>query len=135
MSQFTVRRAKQNCSIATDGTLTGCHYLAASRRSTSASPPKATSAILQGMRTKLDKLKAAWAAGDTAEALRIAAWFPGLGEAGPAILRAHKAQWNPAFYRQIGCDPDELVRAGLTALAERYRLPPAEIMWAPPIAA
>ena len=79
MSQFTVRRAKQNCSIATDGTLTGCHYLAASRRSTSASPPKATSAILQGMRTKLDKLKAAWAAGPTDRSAAIQMSLSGPG--------------------------------------------------------
>jgi len=57
------------------------------------------------MQTKLEQLKAAWASCDTAEALRIAARFPRLGEAGPAIQRAHQAQWNPAFYRQIGRDP------------------------------
>ena len=78
------------------------------------------------MQTKLDKLKAAWTAGDTAWALRIAARFPELGEHGPAIKRAHECLNGSGsrFYQQIGRDPAAIVAAGLAALAARYRLPP-----------
>ena len=74
------------------------------------------------MDTKLATLKAAAAAGDWPEALRIAARFPQLGDDAPAIKRAHEAAWHPAFFRQLGRDPDELVLAGIEALRRRYRL-------------
>ena len=74
------------------------------------------------METKLSKLKAAWHAGDQIGALRIAARFPALGDAKKAISQAWAAAQNPAFYRQLGHDPEQLVNDGLQALAARYEL-------------
>lgn len=74
------------------------------------------------METKISKLKAAAASGNWAEALRIAARFPRLGEHGPIIIRAHEALHSAAFYRQLGRDPEALVAAGIEALKQRYRL-------------
>ena len=74
------------------------------------------------MQTKLATLKAAAAVGDWPEALRIAARFPRLGDDAPAIQRAHEAAWHPAFFRQLGRDPDALVRSGIEALRRRYGL-------------
>jgi len=74
------------------------------------------------MQTKLSKLKDAATRGDWATALRIAAKFPQLGEHAAAIKRAHEAGHSPAFYRQLGRDPDALVAAGIAALRDRYGL-------------
>lgn len=74
------------------------------------------------MDTKLSKLKAAWHAGDQIGALRIAARFPVLGDAKKAITQAWAAVQNPAFYRQLGHDPEQLVSEGLEAMAARYEL-------------
>lgn len=76
----------------------------------------------RGMQTKLDKLKAAAAAGRWDDALAIAAKFPRLGEHAAAIKRAHEALHSPGFFRQIGRDPDMLVQIGIDALRERYGL-------------
>ena len=54
--------------------------------------------------------------------MRIAAKFPQLGAHAAAIKRAHEASHSAAFYRQIGRDPDELIRAGIQALRERYNI-------------
>jgi len=72
--------------------------------------------------TKISQLKQAAARGDWATALRIAAKFPQLGAHAAAIKRAHEASHSAAFYRQIGRDPDELIRAGIQALRERYNI-------------
>lgn len=74
------------------------------------------------METKLNQLRAAWAAGDRMGALRIAARFPRLGAEKEAITRAWEASQRPALYRQMGRDPDALVEAGMEALAARYGL-------------
>jgi hypothetical protein len=74
------------------------------------------------MQTKLARLKDAAARGDWAQALRIAAKFPELGEHAAAIKRAHEANHSPEFYRQLGRDPEACVAAGIAALCERYRL-------------
>lgn len=74
------------------------------------------------MQTKLDKLKAAAAAGRWDDALSIAARFPRLGEHAAAIKRAHEAMHSPGFYWQIGRDPDKLIQIGIDALKARYRL-------------
>jgi hypothetical protein len=75
------------------------------------------------METKIARLKAAYADGDYAETLRIAARFPRLGVEKEPITRAWAALQNPAFYRDLGLDPDELVVAGIAAVRRRYRLP------------
>jgi hypothetical protein len=74
------------------------------------------------METKLSKLKAAASSGDWAGALRIAAKFPQLGEHKTVIVRAHECFVNPAFYRQLGRDPEACIEAGISALRIRYRL-------------
>ncbi len=74
------------------------------------------------METKLSKLKAAYAAGDYREALRIAARFPQLGAEKEAICRAWQAIQSPAFYREIGRDPELLIAQGVAALKKRYAL-------------
>lgn len=72
--------------------------------------------------TKLAKLKALWAAGDKAVALKLAAKFPRLGEFDAIIRRGHAALTRPDFYRELGHDVDALVAAAYAALAERYQL-------------
>lgn len=74
------------------------------------------------MVTKLAKLKAAYAAGDYPAALRIAARFGQLGREKETITRAWAAYQNPAFYRELGRNPDELFRLGIAAIARRYNL-------------
>lgn len=78
--------------------------------------------ILVLMQTKLSKLKDCAATGDWAGALRIAAKFPELGQHKADIVRAHECLVNPAFYRQLGRDPEACVNAGIDALRTRYRL-------------
>lgn len=72
------------------------------------------------METKLSKLVAAALAGDWQTAIRIAARFPDLGEQRDAIKRAHEVQFNPAFYQQLGFEPEALFAAGVEALKARY---------------
>ena len=72
--------------------------------------------------TKLQQLKDAAAAGDWATALRIAARFYDLGDDQPTITRAHECAVRPAFYRQLGRNPDEAIAAGIAALKRRYAL-------------
>ena len=74
------------------------------------------------METKLSKLLAHAKKGEWQEALRIAARFPQLGDQKAAILRAHEAYGNAAFYRQIGRNPDALIADGIAALKTRYML-------------
>lgn len=72
------------------------------------------------MVTKLEAVRAAMAAGDTAGALRIAAKFPRLGKHDKAIRQGWAAIQTPDFYRQIGKDPAALVEAGKIAIVERF---------------
>lgn len=58
--------------------------------------------------------------GDWRAALKLAASFPVLGEHKVAIERGWEAMVRPELYRQMGKDPDELVRAGIAALKARY---------------
>jgi hypothetical protein len=72
--------------------------------------------------SKLSLVRAAAAAGDWREAIRIAAKFQQLGPHREAITRAWAAIQNPDFYRDIGQDPQALIDAGVAALQERYGL-------------
>ena len=72
--------------------------------------------------SKLARLRAAFAAGDTVTALRIAAKFPRLGDHAGPITRAWAAHSNPDFYRQLGHDPAALILAGIDALRDKYAL-------------
>lgn len=69
---------------------------------------------------KLDAVLAAMARDDWPEAIRLAAKFPRLGAQAQAIMRAHEALQRPAFQRQLGRDPAQLIEAGKAALNERY---------------
>ena len=74
------------------------------------------------METKLSKVKRAWLQGDYIGALRIVAKFGQLGDQKEAITRAWAAYQNPAFYRETGKDPQELIQSGITAIRIRYGL-------------
>jgi hypothetical protein len=62
---------------------------------------------------------APWAAGDRIGALRIAAWFIDRSEATKAFKRGMDAHNNPQFYRQLGKDPELLLRTALQILAQK----------------
>lgn len=70
--------------------------------------------------TKLSVLLGFMQAGEWRKALSLAAKFHDLGAHKKQITRAHDALQNPEFYRQIGKDPEALVREGVEALKERY---------------
>lgn len=74
------------------------------------------------MKTKLSKVQDAMRAGNWAKALSIAAKFPRLGAEKKAIEGAHDALRSPAFYRQIGKDPDTMVAEGIAALKTKYAI-------------
>jgi len=69
---------------------------------------------------KIDTLVSLMRTGDWPAALSLASKFPRLGPHGAAIKRAHAACCWPDFYRQLGRDPEGLVRTGIQALKERY---------------
>jgi hypothetical protein len=71
---------------------------------------------------KIDLLRTAAARGDWVQALSIAAKFHNLGTHKAVITRAHNAIQSPGFYLQIGQDPTTVIKAGIAALKERYRL-------------
>ncbi len=70
--------------------------------------------------TKLSQLKQHMADGDSRAALKLAASFSQLGQQKVAITRAWNAITSPAFYREIGRNPDKLIEQGLEAIQERY---------------
>lgn len=72
--------------------------------------------------TKLSRLKAAAAAGNWEEVLRIASKFHELGDHKGAITRAWSAIQNPQFYRDIGQEPVTLINTGIAAIKERYQI-------------
>lgn len=72
--------------------------------------------------TKLSQIRAALAAGDNLRALSIAAKFPRLGEQKSRITRGHAAAQSPAFYRELGHDPDALVADAIAAMRERWAI-------------
>ena len=74
------------------------------------------------MQTKLSQVKQYMADGNYHTALRLAASFPRLGDHREPITRGWAALTNPGFYREIECDPDELVAAGLDAIRERWNI-------------
>jgi hypothetical protein len=75
------------------------------------------------MQTKLATLRQYMAAGDYRAALRLAAGWPRLGPQRATITRAWAAWQNPAFYAELGHDPQRLIDAGLAAIRTRYGIP------------
>jgi hypothetical protein len=72
------------------------------------------------MTTKLEQLRNFMREGDHRAALKLAAGWSRLGEARDAIQRGWAALTNPDFYREIGKDPDELIRLGIEAIRKQY---------------
>lgn len=71
---------------------------------------------------KLDAVLDAMRADNWPEAIRLAAKFPRLGAEAKDIMRAQEALARPAFQRQLGRDPAQLIEAGKAALLRRYAL-------------
>ncbi len=70
--------------------------------------------------SKLSILRGMMGRNEWVVAIRHAARFPQLGEEKGPITRAWAAYTNPAFYRQIGRNPDTEFSAGIEALKRRY---------------
>jgi hypothetical protein len=75
------------------------------------------------MKSKTDQIRDIWAGGDRIGALRIAARFFDRSTNTKIFKRGMDAHNNPGFYRQLGKEPQELVKAALEVLAERFELP------------
>ncbi len=69
---------------------------------------------------KIEQLAEMMSAGDWHKAIRFAARFPQLGKHREPILTAASALLAPELYRQMGRDPDLLVRSGLVAIRDRF---------------
>jgi hypothetical protein len=74
------------------------------------------------MRCKTDQIRAGWAEGDRIDALRLAAQFFDRSNETMIFKRGMDANNHPDFYRQLGKDPRELIRAALEMLAKRFDL-------------
>jgi hypothetical protein len=74
------------------------------------------------MDCKSDQIRAAWAAGDQIGALRVAARFFDRSANTKTFKRGIDAYNNPGFYRQLGKDPEHIVRGALDVLAKRFDL-------------
>jgi hypothetical protein len=74
------------------------------------------------MNCKTDQIRAAWAAGDRIGALRVAARFFDRSIDTKVIKRGMNAHNHPGFYRQLGKDPEQMVRNALDVLARRFNL-------------
>jgi len=72
---------------------------------------------------KTHQILDAWAAGDQIGALRIAARFFDRSTATKTFQRGMDANNHPGFYRQLGKEPQELIRAALALLAKHFDLP------------
>lgn len=70
----------------------------------------------------INKLREHWAANNYRKALRLAASWPRLGDHKDAIQKGWAAANNPAFYMELGHNPEALFATGLRAVAERYEL-------------
>lgn len=69
----------------------------------------------------IDKLNILMDANEWEKAIKLAAKWPDLGEHKATIQRGASALLSPNFYRQIGQNPDELIKAAKEALIARYR--------------
>jgi hypothetical protein len=69
------------------------------------------------------EIRAAVAAGDWEEAIRLASKIGKLGEAKAEILRAREAYERPDFLRQLRKDPEAAKEAGKEALRRFLALP------------
>jgi hypothetical protein len=74
------------------------------------------------MNCKTDQIRAAWHAGDRIGALRIAARFFDRSIDTKVFKRGRDAYNNPDFYRQLGKNPEQIVRDALNVLGKRFNL-------------
>lgn len=72
------------------------------------------------MRTKADQIRDALAGGDVERAISIASRFFDRSEKTRLYKQAQSATQNPAFYRQIGKDPEAIIAAALSDLRARF---------------
>jgi hypothetical protein len=72
--------------------------------------------------SKINKVRAAWVAGDRIGALRIAARFFDRSLDARSFKRGMDAYNHPDFYRQIGRDPEQILVEALENLARRFDL-------------
>jgi hypothetical protein len=70
--------------------------------------------------TKTKQLIGHMRAGRWDRALSLAATFRRLGEHRATIVRGHEARVHPAFYRQLGLDPEAAIAAAVDALRQLY---------------
>lgn len=70
--------------------------------------------------TRVEKIRAAMAAGDWHEALRLATKLQSLGTEEAAITRAWEALVRPEFLRQVKKDPAVAFEDGKAALRRRF---------------
>jgi len=75
-----------------------------------------------GMKRKIDQIRDAWNSGNQIGALRIAARFFDRSAETKTFKRGMDAHNNPAFYRQIGKEPQQLIKTALNVLARRFGL-------------
>ena len=71
---------------------------------------------------KTVQIHAAWHAGDRIGALRIAARFFDRSVDTRTFKRGMDAYNNPDLYRQLGKEPEQIVRDALNVLAKRFNL-------------
>lgn len=74
------------------------------------------------MECKTDTIRTAWAAGDRIGALRIAARFFDRSADTKTFKRGMDAYNNPNFYRQLGKEPEQIIRNAFEVLATRFGL-------------
>ena len=77
------------------------------------------------MKSKSQKIRDALAAGDRLAALRIAAHFHDRSANTLTYKRGLDAHNNPAFYRQIGKDPERLTATALVLLEINFHIHPS----------
>jgi hypothetical protein len=78
--------------------------------------------LLICMSSKINKVRAAWAAGDRIGALRMAARFFDRSADTKSFKRGMDAHNHPDFYRQVGRDPEKILAQALENLATRFNL-------------
>lgn len=78
------------------------------------------------MKSKLDQIREAWERGDKIAALRIASKFFDRSEETKTMKRGWDAHQNPAFFRQIGKDPEALTNEAFRIMAAKFNLPTHE---------
>jgi hypothetical protein len=71
--------------------------------------------------TKSEQIRRALSAGDHLTALRIASRFHDRSHDTRTFKRGLDAYLNPAFYRQLGKDPEQLTAAALSLLEIKFR--------------